>query len=128
MENIKLNFAHICENAFLTQDGKLCVIGDFDRVSIKRQNKESSLFFSFYVVTNFSVVSGKEYIQKISLVNTKDGESLYTTPEIKQTSTEGKIGMLLRMDIIFPGSGKYKVIVRLDDFEHELNLLVEEAA
>lgn len=34
MENVKLNFAHVCENAFLSQDGKINIIGDFDKIFI----------------------------------------------------------------------------------------------
>ncbi len=32
MANVKLNFLHVCENAFVSQDGKLSVVGIFNQI------------------------------------------------------------------------------------------------
>lgn len=113
MANVKLNFAHVCENAFLSQDGKINIIGDFDKIFIKRMKPEAPLYFPFYVVTNFSVDSNKEYLQEIKLVNSEN-DSQILDQKIKQITSDEKIGLIMRLDAIFPESGIYNLIIKLD--------------
>ena len=126
MENIRLNFAHICENAFLSQDGKINIIGDFDRISIKRQIPEAPLFFSFYVVTNFTVDPDKQYTQEILLINTINGSEI-AKQKVEQDIKNEKIGIIAQFNVQFPSEGLYKIVIKLNgSLYNELPLKVEE--
>jgi hypothetical protein len=126
MENIKLNFAHICENAFLSKEGKINIIGDFDVAFIKRVDPKAPLFFSFYLVTNFSVDSGKEYQQEFLLLKSSDRSEI-TKRSIKQMASTKKIGLLMRIDVIFPEIGEYKVVIKLNNkIYNELSIQINE--
>lgn len=126
MANVKLNFAHVCENAFLSQDSKINIIGDFDRISIKRLESAGILLFPFFVVTNFSVEPNRKYIQKITLTNIETNKEILNR-EVSQITPGEKVGLIMRVDAIFPSAGIYKVIIKLDDtIYNEIKIVVEE--
>ena len=125
MADVKLNFAHVCENAFLSQDGKINIIGDFDSITIKRLETGGILFFPFFIVTNFSVDANIEYKQRVSLIDSATGNEILSK-EIDQKTSGVKIGLMMRVDAIFPSAGKYKVRIELNDFQHEVDILINE--
>lgn len=125
-ENIKLNFAHVCENAFLSKNGNLNIIGDFNHLIIKRISPEAHLIFSFYVVTNFSVDLGKEYKQEFLLLKSSDRSEILKHA-IKQKALTQKIGLLTHINVTFPETGEYKVVIKLNDkVYNELPIQVDE--
>jgi len=68
--NSRLNFSHLCDHAFLSQDGKLNVIGIF-------RSLQSAVMPFFYpklvCVTNFSVAVGEHrVVVQILKKNTKE--------------------------------------------------------
>jgi len=123
----KLNFVHICENAFLSKEDKINIIGDFDIISTKRGKEAAVLFFPFFVVTNFTVPPNKRYSQKIALISLED-ETILFSKEIPLEATGNKVGVILRVEAGFPKGGRYKVLVEMDSIKHEVDLLVNETS
>ncbi len=111
----KLNFAHVCENAFLSRDSKVNIIGDFDQiVTTKKISPEDPLLYRFYVVTNFSVESEKKYTQEIFLINTANNNEIIGKKIEQNSGKDGKIGLILNLDAKFSEAGLYKIVIKLD--------------
>ena len=71
MENVKLNFVIVCDNAFIAQgSNSLNIIGVFDRIGAQQF---PVMFPRLYVVTNFSGTPGS-YTQRIVFRAKKNDE------------------------------------------------------
>lgn len=125
-ENVKLNFAHICENAFLSKTKNINIIQGFDSMIIKRRAPGKPLFANFYIVTNFTAEVGKKYTQEISIVDVSNDEIIKRTP-VEQQADKEKIGLILKFGIGFSKPGAYKVVIKLGrDVFNELPLKIIE--
>ena len=122
MRKFKLNFLHLCDTAFFSQEGKLNIIGVFDVVNLKNI---SSKLLKAVLVGNISVLHPK--ISKIKfgvkLVNgTNQSIDLKIPPmelaipkQIKESEREVKVGFVLEIgNIKFPKKGKYKFKVSVN--------------
>lgn len=124
-EDIKLNFAHVCENAFLSQDGKINIIGDFDKIKIAKLNGKV-LLFPFFVVTNFLVKPEIAYKQEVSLFRTSDSVEIFKK-EVTQTAVHDKIGLIIRADTKISSAGEYKIIIKINGIEyHKIKINIDE--
>lgn len=124
MDNIKLNFVHLCDNAFLSNEGKINIIGNFNIIGIKRT--DDSLAHSFFVVTNFTVTSGK-YEQEISLIRDEDNEVILNKKIQQEPFQKEDMGLILNLNVKFPSSGVYKVVIKINGKSYyERELIVKE--
>lgn len=121
----KLNFAHVCENAFLSLDKKINIIGgDFDSIFIERDKNLPGLFFSFFVITNFSVTSNKEYDHTV-ILKSVDNNQIITTVKSPLKTTGNKVGVILNIRALFPQYGKYRILIEFDSIKHNIDFLVK---
>lgn len=112
MENIKINFLHICENAFFAEDKKLNIIGIFDRIYAKGFPAMHSRFSIALSVT------GRIYDKKIIIeMMSPDGVPLFSsTLKNIELRNERKTNLVLNFfAVTFLKSGNYKIIFKVDD-------------
>ena len=114
MENVKLNFVHISENAFFSQEGKLNVIGIFDKIF-------SDSFPALHPIFAISVgIIGKKGLHKIliEIVAPQKTQEIIkiekTDIEIKEDGSGANFVANL-IGIPFPDPGIYTLKVTLDD-------------
>ena len=125
MADVELNFVHICEKAFLSQDGKLNVIGIFNKVMAK----------------NFPAAHPELFV----VASIKDGQGIYNGKIVVEAPTEGiiadakgqiNIGMVGGIgniianfrNIVFPSPGTYKIKIFIENefLSEEYLLLTKE--
>ncbi len=112
---VKLNFAHICDYAFLSQPGKINIIGDFNKIYFEPLSSGGKLFYSFFVVTNFTVPTIGKYIQKIIIKKKLDNLEIFNNNIEREIDRITRIGFIANFGINFPGYGEYVVEVFLDN-------------
>jgi hypothetical protein len=115
MKDIFLNFAHICENAFLAEDKKLNIIGDFDTINFarKKEDKEKPLSLQFFLVFNFSGPQG-EYETSVQIIDSSD-KVILPEKKITQKLENKKVGFIGKYNILFPQPGTYFVEIRVNE-------------
>lgn len=113
---VKLNFAHLCDNAFLSKEGKINIIGVFEEIYTSQiPDLNNKMFHSFFIVTNFTVLAG-EYIQKIVIKRNDNKEEIFTSPEMKRgIEKDGEIGFIGNFGVVFPIYGEYTVEIYLEN-------------
>ena len=112
MENIKINFLHICENAFFAEDKKLNIIGIFDSIYAKGF---PAIHSRFSIALN---VTGKIYDKKIIIEIMSPEGILITSWPLKNVKlgNEPKTNLVLNfIGVRFPKPGNYKIILKIDD-------------
>jgi hypothetical protein len=121
-----LNYAHLCEMAFLSQNGNLNMIGIFERVA---SPKFPATFSRLSLVTSLKTDSG-EHKNTLRIVNEKN-EEIMKQIDINLNVNDGNsdirlIGDINNLQIQTPG--KYKIEIHFDDKKiHELAFQVEQA-
>lgn len=112
MANVDLKFLHICENAFISQEGKLSVIGIFNQIKF---NRVPAIYPTFSIVAGISGKKGnyKEEIQIIS----PDGDTMASIrndkAEIKDD--DGSTNFIANFaGFVFPKKGEYSIKVKID--------------
>lgn len=112
MDDIKINFLHICDTAFFSDDKKLNIIGIFEKV-------KTPGFPAFN--PRFSValnVGGKIYSKKkvIEIVNPNGEGLLFSSelPEVAEDKSHSNFAINL-VGVQFPGEGSYKIRFKIDD-------------
>jgi hypothetical protein len=106
---MKVNYLIISNNAFIDQDGKLNVLGIFDRIAAI---SFPVIMPTLFVATNITLSQGshKEYAR------IKKGDWLVDTAESLVTKDiEGKHRFVHNFsNIVFPEAGEYLVEIHLD--------------
>jgi len=111
---VELNFAHICDNAFLSQEGKINIIGDFESIYTKPIPDTNKIFHSLFMVTNFTV-SPAEYTQKTIIRNKKDNKEILNNESKRIIDKPGRIGFISNFGVIFPEYGNYIVEIYINN-------------
>jgi len=130
MENVKLNFAHVCDYAFNGEGGKPCIIGIFKNITVQNSEQPHPQMF---IITNITIETGKEYKQIIKLVkDDKPNEDIINPiilpftigKESGQNEVEfGFIGQINNTK--FKESGKYLFKIYINDtFLKEIPIVV----
>lgn len=120
MDDIKLNFAHVCDYAFNGENGKLCIIGIFKNVNVLNSNQPHPQMF---IATNVSVKSGKDYKQTIRLVKEDKPEDDIMPPiefpfsmSREGNPNEVEVGFIGQINNIkFKDSGVYEFKIYIDE-------------
>ncbi len=112
MEKAILNFAHICDMAFLSKDGKLNIIGIFERLNIvKFPVRQPKITF----VMNLNLQEG-EYPFKIRLVHVASNKEVAKMEGKINCKKKGKTGLINEfIDTVFPEPGEYAVEIWIND-------------
>ncbi|MFA5777059.1 MAG: hypothetical protein WC906_01310 [Parcubacteria group bacterium] len=112
MENVKLNFLHVCENASISREGKLSVIGIFNQI---RFNRLPAVYPIFFIVVGLTGDEGV-YSEEIQIIS-PDGEIAASVKndnvEIKENG--GSTNFLSSFaGFVFSKQGKYSIRVLVD--------------
>jgi hypothetical protein len=109
MNNMKLNFLHICENAFVDKKERLSVINIFEGISSEGFPAVSS---RFSIVTN---ISGelKKYEQKIEIISPKGKKIMEVRKGVETKGISNFIANLT--NIVFPEAGEYKIKIYINE-------------
>jgi len=118
MVNVKLNFLHICEKAFLSQDGKLNIIGIFNRIGATSfPAAHPELFVVASIKDGQGVYNGKISFEAPSGIIIADARG-----QINIEASEGTGNIIASFrNVVFPSPGKYNIKFFIND-----NLLAEE--
>ena len=112
MDKIKINFLHICENAFFSQDKKLNIIGIFDQINVEGL---PALHPKFSIAIN---VSGTVYDKKKVLEIISPSNKAIISPEMESEKLENKPKANMVINIVglqFDEEGNYKIILKIND-------------
>ena len=116
MENIKINFAHICDMAFLSQGGKANIIGIFKVIFA---NSFPTVHPKFSIITSFSLKNLEgAHTQVIKIVHAEDGKEIGRPISIefianKEMEEINFIGDVLNTS--FDRPGKYFIRIYIDN-------------
>lgn len=113
MENVKLNFLHVCENAFVSQSGNLNIIEIFDQINA---NNFPAAHPKLAIVSSFSGEIGK-YKETIEIVS-PEGSIIAKVEkdEIEIVQSGGVANFIANfIGLIFSSEGKYKIRVTVND-------------
>lgn len=118
MENIKLNYAHLCDLAFLSQGGKANVIGIF---KVIYSNQFPAIHPKFSVITSLTLdnLIGKHQ-QNLKIVEEEDGKKIGPIIDFNFEVNNKKQEVNLISDIVniaFEKPGKYSLKIILDNKE-----------
>jgi len=111
MADIKLNFLHVCENAFVSQDGKLSIIGIFNQ--IKADNFPAA-HPKLSIVSSVSGGVGK-YAEIIEIVSPRAEVIAQVENDIEIQREGGSANLIASfVNLIFLMSGKYTIRIKIN--------------
>lgn len=115
-ENVKLNFIHVCENAFFSDDKKLNIINIFDTITVPNL---PAIYQRFFIVLgiNGDITKHRLFLEIKSKSNKKIVES-----EFKGRVDEGKdkVNLIVNLrGVKFEEDGVYKIIIKDEKGEIE---------
>src|SRR5690349_13528559 len=110
----EVNFLHVCDSAFFSEDKKLNVIGVFGRVTTEGFPAANP---RFSIVVNLTG-DLSNVVRKLEMVSPSGGTVATIIAPAKplgigdQKSTNWIVNLI---GIIFPEPGSYKILVKIDD-------------
>lgn len=111
MTNIKLNFLHVCENAFVAQDGKLSIIGIFNQ--IKAPNFPAA-HPKLSIVSSISGAVG-DYLEVIEIVSPRAEVIARVENNITIQREDGAANLIASfVNLIFLINGKYTIRIKIN--------------
>lgn len=110
MVDIKLNFLHICENAFLSIDKKISIIGVFNKILA---NSFPAIHPILFIITN---VSGKDgtYLETIEIIAPDETVIAKAENNIVVESNAHANFIARFVNLIFPVEGRYKIKISIN--------------
>lgn len=112
MNSTQLNFAHLCDMAFLSREGKLNVIGIFESIHAKQFPVKVP---KMSLVINVKLDTGKHHFKIRMLKENSQDEIVKIEGDIdaKNTGNVGFINEIINTN--FPEEGNYNVEIWIDD-------------
>ncbi len=113
MADTRLNFAHLCDTAFLSKDGKLNIIGIFENIMVAQLPARHP---RMTLVMNLHLTKGSHPF-KVRMVK-DDGNKTVTQVEgnIEYKSEEGNAGLINEfVDVTIDAAGKYSLEIWVDN-------------
>jgi hypothetical protein len=112
MTNPKLNFIHVCENAFTSLDGKLNIIGIFNQINTINL---PALHPRLMIVTSLAG-EVKKYSESIEIISPKGQIIAKAGNPIEIFKDNGSANFVADfVGIVFPEEGEYKIVVKTDE-------------
>jgi len=118
MSEIKLNFAFLCDLAFIGEEGKLCIIGIFKNIKGTTFPLKHPLM---YVVTNVSVANSGHYEEEIRILRIRDKAPIVSPVKFDvnisiKNGKHAEIGGMGRItDATFNEAGEYEIQVFINN-------------
>ncbi len=111
-KKIELNFAHLCDTAFLSQTGRLNIINIIEYINVE---KLPNVYPRLTLVINADLPKGKHKI-KIRIVRQIDKHEVTKLEQNLPSKGEATVGMVSQiMNIKFDEEGKYGIEIWIDD-------------
>lgn len=113
MSSTRLNFAHLCDMAFLSKDGKLNIIGIFENITVSRLPTRHP---RMTLVMNLFLTKGIHPF-RVRLVKASDNSTITQVEgNIEFKGEQGNAGLINEfVDITFKETGKYSLEIWVDD-------------
>lgn len=113
MSAAHLNFAHLCDLAFLSQAGKLNIIGIFEQISVARFPARHP---KLTLVMNLTLAHGVHPF-RVRLLKDKDNQTVAQIEgRLDVQTASGNAGFINEfVDIVFDEPGKYSLEIWIDD-------------
>lgn len=112
MDKATINFAHLCDTAFLSQQGKLNIIGIFEQVAVKKFPVRHP---KITLALNLSLQEGI-YPFKIRLIHVFSNTEVTKLEGELNCKKAGKTGLINEfVDIRFQESGEYAFEIWIDN-------------
>jgi len=112
---VKLNYAHLCDHASLSKDGKVNILGVFRNINALNF---PAIHSQMYVVTNVSVDESRNYVQVINLIKEDSPDEIIASARANMEATSGELnlGFLGKFNNIrFETPGRYKFQIYVDN-------------
>ncbi|MBI2889019.1 MAG: hypothetical protein HYY10_03810 [Candidatus Liptonbacteria bacterium] len=112
MNDFKINFLHVCENAFFSEEKKLSVIGIFDLI---KTDGLPAFHPRFSIAIN---VTGVIFDKKKTIEIISPSGNKIVSSEMKLVNLENKPNANLVINLIgarFPEKGIYRIIFKIND-------------
>jgi hypothetical protein len=109
-----LQFSVLCDDVRREDNGKFMLLGLFEAINARKFPATHAVLF----VANRWCKGEGEFIQKIRIVNSKDGKVVFQTDEqpFKLADIDAHHTLISRfVNLVFPNAGKYWVEVLLDN-------------
>lgn len=120
MSNIKLNFIHVCDNAFVSNDGnKLNIIGIFENI---HSESYPAIHPKFSIVTGISALAGSHNID-IKIFKDEESDPITNvggTIKIPEQESGGNF-IANFIGVVFSEKGRYRIKVYSDEDELTLD-------
>ena len=116
MENIKSNFAFLCDMAFFSEGGKLNIIGVFKNIF---GHKLPIVHPQMYIVSSVSIKGDGNYEEVVKIIKLKDNVEIVSPLKFNlavkggQGAEFGIIGQLA--NIKFEEAGQYEIQIFIND-------------
>lgn len=114
MKNVKLNFAHVCENVIISEDKKLSVINIFNQI---KASDFPAVHAKLSIVSSVSGGKGN-YFETIEIVNEKNGDDVIARAENKEVyigEENGVTNFIANFtNLLFSSEGRYKIRIKID--------------
>lgn len=121
MTDPKLNFAHVCENAFTSSDGKLNVIGIFNQINALNF---PAIHPRLMIVTSVAG-EARKYSESIEIVSPKGDVIARAGNPIEIFKDGGSANFIADfVGIVFPEEGTYKIRIKIDKTEVDGNSVI----
>lgn len=116
----RLNFGVVCDNAFVSEDKKLNIVGIFERINTAALAERTPFVMpQFFVVLNFTVDESKiyeEYSQEVKIIDPK-GDTV-GVQELKLTPAYKRMNFINAFYLLpFAIKGIYKVYISINGKE-----------
>ena len=111
MENVKLNFLHVCDQVLIS-DGKASIIGIFNEIKVANFPAAHPKF------SIISGISGKAgiYTQIIEILTPSGSNLAMVSGQSEIKRDMGKNNFVANfVNFVFSEEGKYKIVVKIDD-------------
>lgn len=115
MENVKLNFAHVCDYASFGEGGKLNIVGIFKSINTV---KFPVIHPQMFIVVNITTDSAGTYREIIKFIREEDGIEIIKPLEFNITANKdnSELGVLGQINTVkFDKDGVYKFKVYVND-------------
>ena len=119
---MKINFAHICEKAFLSSEGKVNILGVFNDIFSK---SKPALHSQSYVVFSFTPEDKESHSLKV-IIKSPSGEEvleLYNSKTNPAIDSKSSLGFIFEIkNLILKEEGTYSINFFVDnDINHSIN-------
>lgn len=109
---VNAKFALLCDYALISQEGKLSILGEFDRIFT---SSDSAVLSRGFVVAKFTGTVGEDMMLKIQVEHKESGEVIVENDMQVKLDDNGNGGVIFELvGVGFKKIGSYIISLRVD--------------